>query len=142
MSYYGTVAKICQKPIEKELASYTGIRACCESSKGEIIAECGEAINEEGEREMPCQLCNSHPDDHPNIPFNVFMDNPVTPFTNTFTSDRTKFLYGMPDCLTQTFNFSDYDWTIYPTGDLKIGSGINNHTNYCINYGQKLEQGD
>lgn len=129
--------------MEKELEKNEGIRLCCESSKGEINAECGAAIKEEENlRREICTLCNSHPDYHFNIPFNIFTDNPVTPSTTTFPSHGMKYLYGMPDCTTHTFNFSDYDWSIYQNGYLNIGNSIYNQTNYCINYGKKLEQGD
>ena len=141
MSYYGTVAKICSVPIQKELETNKGIRVCCESSKGPMDAVCGAASPDEKITSV-CMLCNSHPDLHSNIPFDMFIDNSVTTTTNDVSSNNIKYLFGMPNCQTHTYNFSKYDWSIYQNGYLKIRNKIYNQTSYCINYGHERDQGD
>ena len=110
------------------------VRLCCESSKGEIDAFCGGAAAETNVPEI-CDLCQPNPDSYSNIPFDMFIDHPTTTRGNTY-------LYGMLDCTTHTMNLSDYDWSIYEDGHLKIGHSIYNQTNYCINYGNKVVKGN
>ena len=134
MSYFGTIAKICHRTIDKALEERKGIRLCCESSMGEIDAFCGGPAAETNVPEI-CDICQPNPDAHSNIPFDMFVDHPIT-------AREIKYMYGMLDCPTHTKNFSDYDWLIYEDGNLKMGNSVYNQTNYCINFGKKIDQGN
>ena len=141
MSYYGTVAKVCSVPIEKELYKKKGIRVCCEASKGAMNVVCDAASPEEKVTSL-CMLCHSHPDLYPSIPFDMLIDNSNAQIdTNDVSSKDIRYLYGMPDCQTHTYDFSKYDWSIYQNGNLMIRNKIYNQTNYCINYGHVGDQG-
>ena len=140
-SYYGSVAKICHREIEKELKTNTGVRICCESSKGGIKSECGSA-DPEKRIETIGSLCYSHPDTHPSIPFNVFLTKEFMPNSNLPNGKEFRYLYGMPDCPTHDSNLPNYRWSILENGNLKLGNSIYNQTNYCINYGQNMKEGN
>ena len=146
--YYGTVAKICHQPIQKQLTRKKGVRVCCESSKGDENAVCPMLIQEDENtfgviQREECTPCNTaSPGRHSTIPFDIFMDRPELSSSHSFSYDKMKFLYGMLYCPRHTYNLSDHNWSIYPTGDLKLGNAIYNQTNYCINYGRKLEGGE
>ena len=119
--------------MDKELLENKGIRVCCESSRGEIDALCGGASEETNVPEI-CNLCHSNPDTDSIIPFDIFMGH-------SSKTRKIKYLYGMLDCPTHSLNLTDYDWSIYKNGNLKVGDSIYNQTNYCINYGNMMDQG-
>ena len=138
LSYVGTIAKICRKSMNSKDTTTNGIRVCCESSLGEVYAACGPANNGK-----ICRLCNPHPEKSFNSPFYIFTGKRETKSKIRKTSEDEKLLlYGMPGCPTHTFNISEYDVSISKHGDLNINNSIFNQSNYCINYGKRVEQGD
>ena len=132
---------ICHKEIEKELKASTGIRLCCESSRGGIITECG-SVDPEQSIETISSLCHSNPDNHPKISFDNFVSKSFSPDINLPNTKKFKFLYGMPNCPTHDYNLTDYQWSILMNGNLRIGNKVYNQTNYCINFGREVKEGN
>ena len=132
---------ICHKEIEKELKASTGIRLCCESSRGGIITELG-SVDPEKSIDTISSLCNSNPDNHPKTPFDTFVSESFSPDINLPNPKKLKYLYGMPNCPTHDYNLTDYQWSILMNGNLRIGNKVYNQTNYCINFGREVKEGN
>ena len=139
-SYFGTIAKICHKEIEQELKISTGVRICCESSKGGTQSECGET-DPDKTIETIGRICYSDPDNHQTISFFNFVSESFSSELHLPIRENIRYLYGMPECPTHDYNLSKYRWSILQNGYLMLGNSIYNHTNYCINYGKNYYNG-
>ena len=116
-----------------------GIRICCESSRGGT--EYG-SVDPEEKIESISSLCYSHPEKHSITPFDTFVEESFSATSNLQSSTNFRYLYGMPNCPTHDYNLPDYEWSVLLNGNLKIGNKIYNQSNYCINYGRKIEKGN
>ena len=142
LTYYGTVAKICETPSIISRTSYTNIRLCCETSKGKFETVCNSSSPDNKITNI-CSLCDPHPDLHKSFPFEMALSKFPSSVNEKITSSELEYKYGRPNCSTHDYDLSKYAgrWQLYPNGHLRIGSKVFDQTSYCFNHGGQTKQG-